>query len=216
MADETERKFLTTGYHLAVVRDDEIFPHYSHRLWLKAVGAGVSSIAQLAQYYLSLKFDDDGNVVEEDRVRKKVTLDEEGRVAKVKFTRNSKFGFGLTREETPEVELDPAEFDNLVKNSQFLAFKTGEPPQVHKLRTTAQIGPRTIEIDRYLGPVLGGLCVTELEFLSKAEAIDFKPTELPRGILGQELDPTIFGNAQLALKDEIPAGIILPHYLRPS
>ncbi|MDQ5913822.1 MAG: hypothetical protein QG623_441 [Patescibacteria group bacterium] len=216
MADEIERKFLTTGYHLAVVRDDEIFPHFSHRLWLKTIGAEVSSIAQLAQYYLSLKFDSDGKVVEEDRVRKKVLLDEEGRVDKIKFTRNSKIGFGLTREETPEVELDPAEFENLVQNSQFLSLNTGEPPQVHKLRTTAQIGSRTIEIDRYLGPALGGLCVTELEFLSEKEAINFTPTDLPRGILGQELNPTIFGNAQLALTAEIPAGITLPRYLRPS
>ncbi len=216
MADEIERKFLTTSYHLAVVRNDEIFPHYSQRLWLKTVGAKVTSIAQLAQYYLSLRLDYEGRVVEEDRVRKKIILDEEGKVTKVKFTRNSKSGFGLTREESPEKELEPAEFEHLVQNSSCFSMRTGKTPQVHKIRTTAEIANRVIEIDRYLGAGLGGLCVTELEFPSSADANDFRPTELPKGILGQELDPTIFSNARLAMSDQIPEGVILPHYLRPS
>ncbi len=215
MSQEVERKFLTTNYHLAVVRTDEAYPDYSQKRWLKAIGAKTINVAHLAQYYLSLKLEE-GRVVEEDRVRKKISLDELGQPTKIKFTRNSKFGSGLAREETQEEEIDQAEFEHLVTSSRFVTMVTGKPPQIHKIRTSAELGARTLEIDRYLGPDLGGLCVTEIEFPNEAEALVFKPEEMPRGILAQELDPLVFGNAQLALRAQIPEELILPSYLKAS
>lgn len=213
MSQETERKFLTTSYHLAVIRGDEISPDYSHRRWLQTMGAQTVSIAQLAQYYLSLKLED-GRVVEEDRIRKKLSLDEQGQPTKTKLTRTTKRGSGLSREELEE-EIDQTEFDELIKSTRFINAQTGKPPQIHKFRTTAQIAARTLEIDRYLGPQLGGLCVTEIEFKDEAKALAFNPEELPAGFLAQELNPLVFGNAQLALNGKIPEEITLPYYLKP-
>lgn len=214
MSQEVERKFLTTSYHLAVIRADEISPDHSHKLWLKAIGANTVSIAHLTQYYLNLRLEED-KVVEEDRVRKKLSLDNLGQPAKTKFTRTIKRGSGLSREEIEE-EIDQAEFEELVKSSQFFTPRTGKPPQIHKIRTTTEIGARTLEIDRYLGSELGGLCLTEIEFPNEADALAFEPSELPVGILGQELDPLIFGNAQLSMSGQIPNVITLPYYLKPS
>lgn len=215
MAQEVERKFLTTNYHLAVVRGDEIHPDYSQRRWLRCFGASTISIAHLAQYYLDLRLERD-RVVEEDRVRRKVSLSEEGQPTQIKFTRTTKKGFGLSREEIEE-EIDQPEFEHLIQSTKFLAFRTGKPPQIHKIRTTAEIGSLTLEIDRYLGPELGGLCVTEIEFPDRNKALSFNTKEdIPSGILSQELDPVIFGNAQLALSGKIPEGIILPGYLRSA
>ncbi len=215
MSQEIERKFLTTNYQLAVVQDNDPYPDYLQKEWLRAAyGASTVNVAHLAQYYLDLKLEA-GKVVEEDRVRKKISLDKEGQSAKTKFTRTVKRGFGLSREELEE-EIDQAEFGHLVTSSRFVTMVTGKPPQIHKIRTTAEIGARTLEIDRYLGPELGGLCVTEIEFANEHEALAFMPEEMPRGILAQELDPLVFGNAQLALASKIPDGIILPGYLRSA
>lgn len=214
MSQEVERKFLTTNYHLAVVRTDEAYPDYSQKRWLKAIGAKTINVAHLAQYYLSLRLEE-GRVVEEDRVRKKISLDELGQPAKTKFTRTIKSGSGLTRKED-EAEITEEEFIGLVTSTHFSSTATGKPPQIHKIRTSAELGARTLEIDRYLGPDLGGLCVTEIEFPNEAEALAFKPEEMPRGILAQELDPLVFGNAQLALRAQIPEELILPSYLKAS
>lgn len=217
MSQEVERKFLTTSYHLAVVRTDEASPDLSHRDWLTTyAGATAISIAKLYQQYLSLRLEE-SRVVEEDRIRRKATLDEEGAEVKVKFTRTIKRGSGLSREEL-EDEIEEAEFLSLAQNTELTVPRTGKPPQIHKLRTTTEIGGRVLEIDRYLGTGLGGLCVTEIEFASEDQALEFEPSELPRGILGQELDPTTTGNAQLAMANQIPEEIeiILPHYLKPS
>jgi adenylate cyclase len=213
MPKETERKFLTTSYHLAVVRINEADPHLFHRLWLETLGAKSVSIATIHQQYLNLRLDETNKVIEEERVRKWVAIGINGK--ETKFTHTFKKGSGLQREELEE-EIGEDRYAQLIARNNLRSTYTGSVLEILKYRTTVEgIGEKTLEIDRYLG-ALGGLCVTEIEFKDRDEAMRFDPKgQKVRNVLGPELSGPDFSNAMLAMRQTIPGSIILPRHLSP-
>ena len=206
---ENEEGGAPEGYEL---KSNKYFSFYWPKAWEDPEVKNEPASTVVGQRYSEdIVYNQDKSLWEEAGTYKSVE-----QPTQIKFTRTTKKGFGLSREEIEE-EIDQPEFEHLIQSTKFLAFRTGKPPQIHKIRTTAEIGSLTLEIDRYLGPELGGLCVTEIEFPDRNKALSFNTKEdIPSGILSQELDPVIFGNAQLALSGKIPEGIILPGYLRSA
>lgn len=202
---EIERKFLTTSFHLAIVRADEVSPDYSHRLWLNALGATSIEIAHIHQVYLEIEQDTQGEIVREERIRRKIVVDEKGVPINRLYYYTSKRGRGECRGER-EIPICEDDFKSLIHNQPY------QKPHLDKIRTSFDLRGERIEIDRYLGN-LGGLCTSEIEFADIGAAANFEP-EAFRDILNEELTGRgEFYGARLALADSIPSSITLPKYL---
>ncbi len=192
MSQEIERKFLTLkSQHIRRIIEAGPRPHSLHVDWLEALGAQNISIARMWQSYLALELDDEGRVIEEERVRKKIILGPDGQPIKEIYTHTYKSGSGISRPEEQE-KITEKDYSKLLSIG-----KVGI--EVSKFRTTFEMSHRTIQLDRYLNG-LSGLSVSEIEFKDLGQSDQFNPALSPfTTVLGKEVTgQNEYSNAILA------------------
>jgi CYTH domain-containing protein len=189
MPKEIERKFLINP-SLEETPRPPIVEMYSK---LQAIGINTADREYITQDYLHIKRDQEGKIIEEERVRQ--VYPTTGTHCATTYYHTIKTGQGELREET-EARVSRTEYEKLLRMGTI-------GKQIVKIRHRIIIGENTLEIDAYLN-ALRDLRICEIEFPDLEASANFEPRSID-WLLGEEVTHNpAYSNANLALSGKIP------------